>query len=56
MRDAQCPICGEPLDQNGDCTSCGYWLGREPEPLDEVDLQLLHYSDSSSSGILAFGQ
>ena len=51
-----CPLCGEPLDENGDCTACSYYHGREPEPLDEVDLALLHFTDTSSAGILAFGQ
>ena len=25
-----CPICGYPLDSNGRCWNCGYWMRTHP--------------------------
>jgi hypothetical protein len=44
-----CPICYEPIDENGDCTSCGEWLGKEPEPFTDTDLYALHTSAPSGA-------
>lgn len=39
-----CPECGATLDEWEDCPACGYYPTQEIEPLDFIDLALLHLS------------
>ncbi len=38
MTDNNCQLCGEPLDEDGQCVACGVWT---IEPLSEEDIALL---------------